>query len=482
MKVALILTSVLFLLSGCGPKRQARLSAKHVGGQAGSLVNFAHLEHLTEEIDFDGERVAIVHVYAKYPTYEWVDAKESGPEGIACVDDAGRAAVVYLRHYELTGDTMSLATARRLLRFVMRMQTEDGQFYNFIHADRTINIDGKTSYKSFGWWAARGVWCFGLGYRIYQKVDPAFAAELELRIQRTFPHIDSLLVRYGETLRYGSYRSPRWLLYEEAADATTELMLGLVEYYDAARNERVRDYIKKLADGLMLMQDGDVRRFPYGLHRSWRTIWHMWGNSQTQVLAHAGKVLNDRAMIESAEREVVGFYSRLLINGFFKEVDVSEPEKKQHFEQIAYGVRPMVVGLIRLFEATEKNEYLVLGGLAASWFFGNNILQQPMYDPKTGRCFDGIKDSSSVNRDSGAESTIEALHSTVEVEHHPGALKFINYKKVETGVSAQGPFAVFQEDNGSEVILLLDLGQAKIVLLEGKESQEFRKKLAGPPD
>ena len=206
----------------------------------------------------------------------------------------------------------------------------------------------------------------------------------------------------------------------------------------------------------------------------------MWGNSQTQVLAHAGKVLNDRAMIESAEREVVGFYSRLLINGFFKEVDVSEPEKKQHFEQIAYGVRPMVVGMIRLFEATEKNEYLVLGGLAASWFFGNNILQQPMYDPKTGRCFDGIKDSSSVNRDSGAESTIEALHSTVEVEHHPGALKFINYKKVETGVSAQGPFAVFQEDNGSEVILLLDLGQAKIVLLEGKASQEFRKKLAGP--
>ena len=60
-----------------------------------SLVNFKHLEHLTEKIALNGDTVSIVHIYSNYPGYHWVDAKESGPEGIACVDDAARAAVVY---------------------------------------------------------------------------------------------------------------------------------------------------------------------------------------------------------------------------------------------------------------------------------------------------------------------------------------------------------------------------------------------------
>ena len=97
--------------------------------------------------------MAITHIYSEYPRYEWVDA--SG-EGIAAVDDAARAALVYLTDYESTGDTASLDKARRLLNFVLYMQAEDGQFYNFI-LDRvgTINQTGNTSFKSSGWWATR---------------------------------------------------------------------------------------------------------------------------------------------------------------------------------------------------------------------------------------------------------------------------------------------------------------------------------------
>ena len=77
-----------------------------------SLVNFKHLEYLTEKIELYGDTVSIVHIYSNYPGYKWVDAKESGPEGIACVDDAARAAVVLLRSFELTHDSSKLAEAR----------------------------------------------------------------------------------------------------------------------------------------------------------------------------------------------------------------------------------------------------------------------------------------------------------------------------------------------------------------------------------
>ena len=96
------------------------------------LVNLAHLNHLYEDVVIGGKEMGIIHIYAEYPDYAWVDAHN---EGIACVDDVGRATVVYLRHFEITGDTTSLKRARKLLDFCLYMQAEDGQFYNFIYAD-----------------------------------------------------------------------------------------------------------------------------------------------------------------------------------------------------------------------------------------------------------------------------------------------------------------------------------------------------------
>ncbi|MEK9138566.1 MAG: hypothetical protein AAB393_15695, partial [Bacteroidota bacterium] len=173
-------------------------STMTVAQQLTSLVNFSHLEHLTERIPFADDTVSIVHVYANYPDYHWVDAKESGPEGVACVDDAGRAAVVYLRHYELTKDVQSLSQAKELLKFVLNMQAGDGEFYNFIHADRSINKDGKTSFKSFGWWASRGVWCMALGYRVLRSVDTSFSIRLQQGVEKSLPHVEKLLAKYGE--------------------------------------------------------------------------------------------------------------------------------------------------------------------------------------------------------------------------------------------------------------------------------------------
>ena len=146
-RILSILIIVLIYLIGDGS------SAKNPGEF--KWVNLAHLNHLYESITIDGREMAIIHIYADYPDYAWVDA---AGEGIACVDDAARAVVVYLRHFELSGDISSLERAKKLLEFCRYMQANDGLFYNFIFADPKINKDGKTSYKSFGCWTARSVW------------------------------------------------------------------------------------------------------------------------------------------------------------------------------------------------------------------------------------------------------------------------------------------------------------------------------------
>lgn len=397
-----------------------------------ALVNFQHLEHLIERITLEGKPGTIVHIYANYPDYGWVDAKESGPEGIACVDDAARAAVLYLRDYELYNHPQSLESARGLLDFVLSMQASDGEFWNFIFQDHSINRNGKTSFKSFGWWAARGVWSLGLGCRVFSRIDTSYALRLGKAVERTLPHIDALLRKYGKTELVSGLVTPTWLLYGSGADCTSELMIGLVEYFQVAPSPHLREQISRLAEGMILMQEGDIATSPYGLHRSWESLWHMWGNSQTQALAMAFKVLGDTVLVQSARREADGFYTRLLAQGFRKEMDLADQGKFKEFEQIAYFVRPMAVGLLRLYDVTGRVEYLRLAGLTASWLFGNNPLGEPVYDPATGRCFDGLRNKSELNKNSGAESTIEALLTLTELQAYPEALKFSNYRKAQS--------------------------------------------------
>ncbi len=436
-----------------------------------SLVNFSHIEHLSERIFLSGDSVNIIRIYADYPSYKWVDA---GNEGITCVDDVARTAVAYLRHYELTKNIQSKTKAKEFLKFVLKLQAEDGQFYNFIYADHSINREGKTSFKSFGWWAARGVWCFGLGYRIFEKEDPQFAATLRKGIEKTFIHIDTILQQYGKKREISGYTIPQWLLYESGSDATTELVLGLTEYYKATADTNVKLYIEKLCDGMMLMQNGDSRTYPFGLHRSWETMWHAWGNGQTQALAEAGRVLKNNKMVVSAQREADGFYSRLLINGFKREFDVADSSKHREFEQIAYDIRPIVIGLVRLYEATNDKKYLTMAQIAGSWFFGNNAVKAQMYDPSTGRCFDGIHSYTEYNKNSGAESTIEALNAIIELEQYDKTAEFTKYKRVKNGETEIYLFAIFSIGS-DEMGLVLDKTQGSVSILQGKRLSEFKK-------
>ncbi len=441
-----------------------------------SLLNFRHLEHLTERIEFFGDTVEIVHVYSKYPNYEWVDAKESGPEGIACVDDAARAAVVYLRHFELTGSDASLRHALALLKFILKMETDDGQFYNFIFADHSMNRGGKTGYKSFGWWAARGVWAMSFGYKIFKPRNPEFAAVLKQAVERSFPQIDALMKEYRRFEKVKNRTIPKWLIFQYdtyTASATSELLIGLCEFYAAEPQPRVKEYIDKFVTGLIHLQVGDFKTPPYGAFLSEDSQWHDWANCQSQAIAMAGKLLGRSDWIDAVEKEVRWFYVRLLIDGHMREFPLDSMASSKRFPQIAYGFRPMVLGDLRLADATGKTEYRQIAGLIASWFLGDNSAQAQVYDPATGRCYDGISDSTTINRNSGAESTVEALYSILEVEQDSVASKYLRYRKTVCGRGSQHDFVFFRGPLGDQVALVLDFDKKDLVVFEGERAREF---------
>ncbi len=87
--------------------------------------------------------------------------------------------------------------------------------------------------------------------------------------------------------------------------------------------------------------------------------------------------------------------------------------------QIAYGADATLQNLLRTAAAARRPAFADLAGIAGAWYFGNNPAGVAMYDPATGRTFDGINPDRTVNRNSGAESTIHGLLSMLALDAHP---------------------------------------------------------------
>jgi len=385
------------------------------------LLNISHLQHLSEDWISESDSVTYVHIYAEYPNYDWVNDSD---EGMACVDDASRAAIFYLRNYKITNNQSNLKSAEQLLNFILFMQAPNGLFYNFIFPDRSINKVHKNSVPRAGWWSWRAIWALAEGYSVFKDHNSGYADKLLSQMEKTFPAIDSLLHYYPETINEHGLELPTWLPYETAADQAAVLILALVPYYRFNISPRVEEYIRKLADGILKMQLGDSLKFPYGCLLSWKNVWHAYGNSQSYALLLAGEMLENKNYIESALLEIKYFYPFLMKKQFLAAFSVMQVdseylvENEKIFSQIAYDIRPMVWASLKAFEITGDSSYAAQAGELSGWFFGNNITGKSLYDPISGRCYDGINDQQTLNNNSGAESTIEALLAIQAVENN----------------------------------------------------------------
>ncbi len=413
--------------------------------QEENLVNLNHLRFLTEPVSIDEQDMALVHIYSEYPDYEWVDA---AGEGLSAVDDVARAAIVYLWQYEQTQDRELLDLARRCLNFVLYMQAVDGEFYNFVtDKSGTINETGGTSYKSLGWWAMRGMWALGEGVRVFDSIDSSYADKLAGAYLRTESAVNASLTNYGQMTSLHGYEIPAWIPGGEPAVAAIGL-LGMSAYYQARPNDQTADIITKIADGISHYRLGNDSTYPFGMHPVLANapgFWHDWGAHMTHALVIAGMALDRQDWIESAAASADSFLLRQLAFERFRNIGVV-PDR---LNQIAYGTNMLVLTYTSLYEATDIERYAIYAGLAGSWYFGDNMAGVQMYDPATGRVFDGINGPVSwrVNRNSGAESTIEALMSMIALQNIPKAVDLL-----PVNATGGNNYLILQAEDGQRVV------------------------------
>ncbi|WP_294322310.1 hypothetical protein [uncultured Sphingomonas sp.] len=375
--------------------------------QAVPRVNLGHFDHLYAERDLGGERVGILHIYSEAPDYRFAIEPR---EGYTCVDDVARGIVLLAASKP---DAKRRHQIEMLTRFVLHMQADNGYFHNFLWGDGRINREYRTSLADLNWWSLRALW--GLEAAL-PHLSPdtgrrarAAADRLVANLKRDLP------VAANGTVRVANVVVPTWLPLESGADAGSTALLGLLPHWQRTKDPATRALIGRIGDALVQMQAGDAKRFPHGVHLSWRNQWHAWGNAQSYALLRAGKLLNRRDFTDSALREVDHFYPYLLRSGMRSSFTLENmgdgfatPEQ-QRFPQIAYGLAPMILAATEAYRQTGNQRYRTTARALGRWFTGSNDARRAVYDPATGRTYDGIVGQGKVNPNSGAESTVEGL-------------------------------------------------------------------------
>lgn len=400
-----------------------------------SLVNTSHLNYLYTPLTFStGTKAAGIYIYAEAPDYRLVTDDN---EGFTCVDDVARATQVYLRSAKFSSDTSVRNKAFNLIRFILEMQSANGYFYNFLWPDIRINTNGVTSINNANWWSWRALYALAEAGPVVRTKDAPLADKIDAAIIRLVAKIKTDLVTIPQTTKIvAGITVPEWLPAGSGTDQAAIIILGLVTYCTANNDAVLTAYIKKLADGIVLMQQGDATNFPYSCILSWENTWHAYGSDQAYALMKAGAFLNEASYTAKGMAEVDNFYPWLLKNGMKssfvveKNGSVITLTSEKSYEQIAYGIRPMVSAAVEAYRLTNQAKYADIAGHLAAWFLGANNANKIMYSVTTGRCFDGIESSSRVNLNSGAESTIEALLTMQIAESYPAVKAALNkYKK-----------------------------------------------------
>lgn len=373
-----------------------------------SPVNLVHALSLIDSMLVEDEMIAYIWIYSEAPDYVLTEAPQ---EGIACVDDVGRFLEIIEHEILFYQRSDLLPLARKLTQFLLYMSLDDGLWNNFIYADGTRNTNHRNSEAEFGWWAIRGLRGLAAAYKIFEnsEIDSQLVQKINQQIETANIHIQAALSYYPSTNLTYLGMKPAWLI-KNAPDMNSELMISLTKLHNTGKFD-YSDAIEKIAKGLIGYQYRKAGHDLDGMFLCWNNTWHNWGNNQAFALLEAYKVTGDSTFLTSVKVWADSFVPFLDKAGFPNEitVDFNGNYTTETDPQIAYGFNSLYHGMKTLANITNEQKYALAAENIFAWFIGQNNAGISMYDPESGRCYDGIDGENSINMNSGAESTIECL-------------------------------------------------------------------------
>ena len=317
------------------------------------------------------------------------------------LDDNARALIALCEHYEKSGEDEDLELIYKYFNFINFCLRPDGYFLNYVdeHHEFTEQNNETNLADSNG----RAIWA--LGYLISKSnvlpVDLVMKADLVMRAA----------LKNAEKVY--------------STRAMAFIIKGL--YYKNLRKKSDHDVelIQTLANRIVQMYRHEAKE-----DWKWFEPYLTYANSTLpEALLMAYIVTENESYKKIAKSSFEFLLTKIYRNdricvisnkGWMHIGDDLIPEKLGGEQPI--DVAYTILTLALFYDVFQEKEYLKKMETAFDWFLGKNHLNQIIYNPCTGGCFDGLEDIH-VNLNQGAESTLSYLIARFTVE------KYLNIKK-----------------------------------------------------
>ncbi len=309
------------------------------------------------------------------------------------IDDNARALIAVAKHFELTGKFSDLPLITTYLEFILFCQQEDGSFLNYVTAHKEFFDKNKDENLEDS--NGRAIWALGEFLSLKQLLDFNLQAQVEAAFEKAIQRIHGL-------------QSPRAIAF---------CIKGLFFFYQFKKEDSILRLITKLADNL-------VSKYRGVSQDDWQ--WY------EEYLTYANAVIPEAMLLagECTQNELFKYVARETFNFLLEFTFVDEQievisnrgwhqkgEDKNHFGEQPIEIAYTILALCTFYKIDNDTTYLNKIDTAFNWFLGENHLNQIIYNPVTGGCYDGLEEHQ-VNLNQGAESTISYLLARLTVEQY----------------------------------------------------------------
>jgi glycosyltransferase involved in cell wall biosynthesis len=315
------------------------------------------------------------------------------------LDDNARALIAMCQHYELTSDEADLKLITIYLNFIKYCLRPEGTFLNYVDEFKSFTEQNNTANLADA--NGRAIWA--LGYLV------SMSDLLPKRFEFLSTHAE--LIMDDVLLNLSTIHSTRAMAFA---------IKGLYYYNKQIPSVQNTFLIKSLASRLVQM----YRHEAVGEWK-WFESYLTYANSLLpEALLCAWLATGDQLYKEIAKTSFDFLLSKTFLENQIKVIsNKSWLQSKKQSKQSMSGEQPIdvaytILALHKFYDVFQDKAYAHKMKISFEWFLGNNHLNQIIYNPCTGGCYDGLEDNY-VNLNQGAESTISYLMARLTVIPKP---------------------------------------------------------------
>ncbi|WP_293875672.1 glycosyltransferase [Flavobacterium sp.] len=312
------------------------------------------------------------------------------------LDDNARALVALCQHYEILKNKSDLILIQLYYNFIKHCLHEDGYFLNYVDKNKKFTKQNNETNLSDS--NGRAIWALGYLISIGHLLPKDLIDDAKITMKLSLSNVLKI-------------HSPRAMAF---------IIKGI--YYSNKKNAS--------NDNLLIMKhltDKLVQMYKHEANQNWQWFesYLTYGNSILSEAMLCAYITLDIPIY----KEIAILSFDFLVSKIFKEDSIKVISNKgwlhygeENYEPKIGGEQPIdvaytIMALSKFYDAFGDEDYLQKMKIAFNWFLGKNHLNQIIYNPCTGGCYDGLEEDY-INLNQGAESTVSYLMARLTMDKY----------------------------------------------------------------